>query len=215
MRLFCLTLLLLGAACSDDESETGTQGTKPSAPVKKKEPVSPPTGVSNIQENHSWWAEIFAREQKKETPDPRTLRQVVQGCDMLITALEISIRHDAGMSTKLKHGRMRKELGAMEAERTKLFTEAAEVQRMIDDDAKGVAPIPAGHTRAELEDKIADIKAEVGKLDKKLKEHREEMIVVEKLLQSGERPEPGDTMATRELEAVKELKKKAEALLSQ
>ena len=109
MRFLALCLLCCFAACGDDNQPDvdKTPVEKSPDPVVKKDPVAPPTGVSNIQRMHDDLAEVLAEQEKAEAPDAKTVNQVIAGCKKLIKALEMSIGTDALQSTKLKHARMR------------------------------------------------------------------------------------------------------------
>ena len=219
MRAFCLLLLFLFVAafvgCADDGSPKVPEKKPEKTPIEKKpEHVADPTGLPQIQKAYDMWAKIVAAEEKKKKPDrsKRTAEQAVRGCEFLIKVLQISIKEDAKFSAKFRHADMRRDLTHLRREKRVLLHETDEINAILHDADKKVAPIPAGFTRAELEDKLTDIKKAMAKLDERLKEHLETMTALEKALNSGATPEQGETLAKRELAAVLALKKRAEAL---
>lgn len=219
MRLL-LPFLLLAVCSCEGEKTADDKETTPQNPTKetRSEPESPATGIPQIQRSYDMWERILTAEEKKvaketEEPDERTVKQVVRGCDMLIKALEISIREEAKSSARFKHARMRSTLEDLRKQRSVVLREDQEIQSILKDAAAGIAPIPSGFTRAELEDNLADVKEEMRKLNGRLNDHKETMTKLEQALTAGETPEPEETMASRELEAVRALRKRAEALL--
>ena len=216
MRSTCLLLLVFAAcSCEDDATTSGTTSNGPNGnkePVQKTDPISPTTGIDKLQGFHKTYADLYDAEAKKEKPDLTHVRQVISACDILIIALELSIQLETKQTARLRHGRMRQELDKLNEQQVLASREAGEIQNVLDEDAKGTSPIPAGLTRAELEDKLSDIREQQRALGTQLNEHKATMAKLENALNSDQALAPGDTMATRELAAVKALKQKAEAL---
>lgn len=213
MRSICLFLLLAATgACSDaPDTKPEENGAAPAGNGKKKEPVSATTGITRLQKSHEMWAGVVEELGREKPANPARVKDAIKGIDNLIKALEISIEMDAMQSTKVKHAHMRQALGQLRKDQIAKLEETREIQRMLDDDEKGVSPLPAGHTRTELADNLSDLAKARADIDKRIKDQIDAMTLVEKAIAGG-KPAPGDTMATRELEAVKALRKRAEAL---
>jgi hypothetical protein len=218
MHRFLALPLMLCVACSqgDDPARKQGDGNRPATPPDKmkNEPASAATGITVIQRDHNMWAKLYEEEAAKEAPDTKVLRQVIVGLDRLILALEISIREQARDDVEMSHGQARVKLAKMKEQEVYLLREQAEVRTILADAAKGAAPIPAGFTEAELRDRLADFDEKLRKLRNERAELVKKTDKHETLMKKETVPPQEETMATRELAAVKVLKKKAEDLLS-
>jgi hypothetical protein len=218
MHRILLLPLLLCVACSPGDEPAKTPGGKRSnataEPAKKPAPASPATGIAVIQRDHNMWAKLYEEQAGKKIADQKILKQIITGLDRLVLALELSIREQARDDVEMSHGRARGKLAKMKSDEQFALRELAEIRAILSDAAKGAAPIPSGFTEAELRDRLADQEEKL----RVLKNEREELIKKtrkqESLLKKETVSPQEETMATRELAAVKVLKKKAEDLLS-
>lgn len=216
MRHLLLILPLALLACENGETTQAPPAKKDDeAKVVEKPLTRAVTGVAVLQRDHATYIEMIEKEEKKEKADPRTVKQVLKLLGILEQALERSAREQAVQDLKKQHSRGTEELGRIAKQRNFLQREKAEILQILANAAKGVAPIPSGFTEAELRDKLADFDEKLRKLKEGEDELLKEMQAQEKTLNSSEevKPDP-ESMASRELVAVRETKKRAEALLA-
>lgn len=204
LAVFALVL----AACREQETPDPASGNTAATGSRNATAVAPPTGISSVEARHRELAEEVARLEQDPRREERIVQGVVKAIDNLILVVEQSIRNDTRQMTQKRHGLLVTELGKAIARRGEMLAEAQRLDGML---AEG-GSVPAGFTREEVEDQRNDCKAEAAKAEAREKEVRSELKVLEDLLAQETIEPTEETMATRELDALKALRAKAEAL---
>ena len=209
MRRTIPLLLACLFACDNNAS-------KPKAPpaVKKPvpEPVSPVGGIPRLRDHHRSAEEEIEALESAEKPDQKHVRQVLQSIDIGVQACERGIREEAKEMVRNAYAQQRKQQAELIRKKTLVWDEIREIDEMLAAIEKGVGTPPPGFTQSELEDARKDKHAAALKLDEELAALKPKMIEKEKLLAQEEVPPQGETLLTRQLEAFKALRKRAEAL---
>jgi len=212
--LFALTLLCV-AACNGDRD--ATIDPKPAATAAKPAPESPTTGISQIQKMHDELKEDIAEQEKRvkagQRPEQRLVRGQLTGIVILIKSTEMAIVLDTRRMVQREHGLLRRKESRIIRSRNENYAEVAEMETILANDAKGVGAIPAGFSKAELQDRIGDFKEKVRKLEKEWEGLRAEMKRKEELLKLDVVPPQGETLFTKELTELKLTRQRVEALL--
>ena len=212
MRETCLLLLCLAAACSDPPPPPVAVATKPGP---RPPAVAPTTGISQIEKAHdSVAADIAALEDQDRTDERDTsVRQQIRLLDKLITAAEIALQAEAKQAVLINYRSLRLDRSAIIAKRNLVNEEIQAIDASLKAYDKRVGEIPAGFTEAEFRDKLSDLRLEDKALVKREAEVVEKMAEYEKLRDSPEPPAVGDSLIGRELKALRDLRRKADALL--
>jgi uncharacterized phage infection (PIP) family protein YhgE len=208
-RLLIPTLLSIGpallAACDDTEPQAPQPATQGETRVP---PSAPKMGLANIQEREDELAEEIADLERQEQPDPRIVQNVLKGIDHLILALDLSIAAEARQSLEASYARLYAERAALMDENNVLTTELRNIEAML----AGTEEIPEGFTRTELQDKLGDVRTKLEELKSKREAVQARMVEKKAQLDNDDAPVPEDSLAVREREALRELRKRAEAL---
>jgi len=223
MRRIGLLLLLAAAACDRTppaKSQPNDVGASAKSPATDDPEALPPTGITHIQKDHDRVGRLIAEwEEKVEAGKPverRLVEQAVSLVDKLIIAAEIGAREDNYQSTHMRRARMITKSSKLRQDWREALAEIAAMKKMLEDDAKGVAPIPEGFTEPEIKDRLGDWQEKARKAKEALDEHLAELKEVEDALRGskGDLPQPEETLFTREVEDLKALKRRAEELLA-
>jgi len=221
IRIATLCPLLILAAC-DRSTPSPQAGAAAKQAAPKPAPVSPVTGISQIQKAHTdLEKEIGKLEQQVQKGGPVApwlVRSQIKMADHLILACKQSIPALRRQALEKRYGLQRKKQSALYKRRGELGAEIAEIRSKLDEASKGVGKIPEGFTRAELEDMAADQQEALRGLGKQIQELDKKMKANEDRLR-GKAPldlaATGDSLFARELEALQATRKRAQALLDQ
>jgi len=217
MRLLLLTTLLVGlAACGDDSGKTPTGGQKNPAPTIDNPPPLAPTGAPRIQSMRQDLFETVARMEQEvdegRMPERRLFDELKRGIDVLTQATERAIAEEARQLVEHDLASLRVQQGELAKRRVDLVDGIREVSTMVDEIRRGVGRPPEGFTEDELKDRLGELQEQARALDKEDEEIRARMTEKEKLLAGDTVPPQGRTRYTDELDAIKELRARVDAL---
>ncbi|MGH7163623.1 MAG: hypothetical protein ACREID_09070, partial [Planctomycetota bacterium] len=123
-----------------------------------------------------------------------------------------AVREEARRSVEGAHGRLRRQESELLATRNMVTVEIAEITKTVSEVERGTGSVPEGHTIAELQDKLGDLRGALRKLEADHTGLRSAMAEKEKLLAQEAVEPPEETLLTRELASLEALLKRAEAL---
>lgn len=207
-------LLLLPLACDDENKAQVAAGTKAVPP--KPPAVLPTTGNPRIREMREGIVEEVERAEKDlengKKPGQDLIDNWKKGVDIAVTATELAIKAEAEESVRRSLATLRERQAVIDKRRNDLSEGILEIQRYLDEIERGVGKPPEGFTEDELKDRLGERQEQARALEKEEDGIRAEMQEKEDLLTKGNPPPQGETLHTHELEALKELKARIEAL---
>ncbi len=209
-----LIALLLPLAACDGRPEKAPAN--PAAAENRPDPVSPPTGITVIQRDHDDLRKDLDRYfgESPEALPPGAKEIFLKRADILRNVLAIAVKAESKQLMEQKRARLQGERASLELARTTHYVEIGEIESILTEFEKGVATIPKGFTEAELRDQASDLREVVRDLGGQIEKVTAELAECEKILiESPDAiPHPGETLLSREREAVEALRLKIEAL---
>ncbi|MHC4550361.1 MAG: hypothetical protein ACYTEZ_16455 [Planctomycetota bacterium] len=220
-RLLILALVCLAACDREKEPQDLAGGLRDPAPpptARKPDPVSPPTGYPALKQSHDSLREEIERAeealQQGRPPEARLVKQQVRLIDNLIVATERAIREEARQGVQHTHALLQQQHGKLHQKRSEVWAEIAEMEQILAEARKGAgAGVPPGFTEAEIRDRLGDFREMARKIEQDLDELRARLQKQEDLLKLETIPPQGETLLTKELEALRESRQRLEALL--
>jgi hypothetical protein len=200
-----LAVLLALGACNGPGDEPPTDPGRSDG--KTPEPVAPAGGVPMMRSMYRDLEQIVVKLEGQEKPTSREVEMVLNGIEKLSLAVDQAVKVEARDTLRANYAGMRKKQAALIAERNTAYDERRQIQEMI----KTGKP-PPGFTMSEIQDKENDLTAKIAEIERNLTDHNGEMRKLEILRKKEVIPPQGETALTKELAAVQELKKRAEAL---
>jgi hypothetical protein len=215
-RALIPALVLLALAC-DKEPATGGAKTTSAKPVPPKPPaVLPTTGNPKIRAMREDIVEEVNKAEKDlangTKPQAHLVANWKKGIDYLIAASELAVKNEAEDAVRSSHALLRARQSEIDKQRNDLAEGILEIQRYLDEIARGVGKAPEGFTEDELKDRLGERQEQARALEKEEDEVRAQMQEKEDLLTKGNPPPQSETLHTHELEALKELKARIDAL---
>jgi hypothetical protein len=170
------------------------------------------TGLPQIQKDTEAIARDIAKLEAGEA-DPAAADLVIQRIDFTLKATEIAIRAEAKQMARERHGKLMQEQSALFRSRNDAYAEIGELEKAIGAHEKGEAgSLPQGFTADELKDRVKDLRALVAQIEGKDADLRSRMKELEDQIALEVTPPLGDTLFTREREALTALRARAEKL---
>lgn len=210
--LLAAALLCVPACNPDREPKPADDPAGSTAAKRKPPPESPTTGISQIQKMHDTLKKDIAAQEARikagQAAEQHLVRGQLSGIDILIRSTELAIANDTRQTIRREHAILQQQQGRIVKGRNQAYAEVAEMQQKIN-----ANDIPAGFTKEELEDRIRDFKEQAAELEKEWEEVRTAMQEKEELLKLEVIPPQGETLFTKELAALKETRRRVEALL--
>ncbi|MHC4933992.1 MAG: hypothetical protein ACYTGV_17590 [Planctomycetota bacterium] len=200
-----LALVVALTACDAPDDASSTDPGLSADP--KPEPVSPAGGLPRMRDMYRNLEKIVVKLEGQEKPSAREVEMVLNGIGQLQLAVDRAVKEEARDTVQSNYAEMRKRQAALFAERNTAYDERRQVQEML----KAGKP-PPGFTKTEIEDQEKDLTAKIAEIERNLADHNAEMRKLEILRKKEVIPPQGETAFTKELAAVQELKKRAEAL---
>ncbi len=214
MRRALPLILLLPFACDKEARPKAAVAAANTAPPKP--PQLPTTGHPRIREAREGILEEVERAEqdlKSGTKPPAHLvanwKKLV---DNLVAATELAIKNEAAETARRSLGTLREQQAVLDKRRSDLAEGIIEIQRYLDEIARGIGKPPEGFTEDELKDRLGKRQEEARALEKEEDALRAKMQEQEDLLTKGNPPPQGETLHTHELQALKELRARIEAL---
>jgi len=214
MRRALPLLLLLPFACDQEaKSKTAVARTNPGPP---KPPQLPTTGNPKIREMREGILEEVERAeaalQGGTKPAAHLVANWKKGIDNLIAATQLAITNEAAETARRSLASLREQQAVLDKRRNDLAEGMLEIQRYLDEIARGIGKPPEGFTEDELKDRLGERQEQARALEKDEDELRSKMQEQEDVLTKGPVAPPGETLHTHELDALKELRVRIDAL---
>lgn len=168
------------------------------------------TGISQIQKDTEAIGRDIAKLEGK--PDAAALEMVLKRIEFTLKATEIAIKAEAREMVRSRHGQLMHEQGRLIQATNLAYAEVGDLEKTLEAHGKGQDAVPQGFTAEELRDRVADLRAQIAQADAKDQELRARMKELEDLLALEVVPPQGDSLFTRERDALIALRERAEAL---
>ncbi len=216
MRRALPLILLLPLACDQEAKPKVAVGRANNAPPKP--PQLPTTGHPKIREARESILEEVERAEKGleggTKPPAHLVANWKKAVDNLIAATELAIRNEVAETARRSLATLREQQAVLDKRRNDLAEGMLEIQRYLDEIARGIGKPPEGFTEDELKDRLGERQEEARALEKEEDEIRTRMQEQEELLVKGDFTPKGETLHTHELAALKELRARVEVLAS-
>ena len=211
--------LVLCALIACGDSDKTTEPVKGTTPPNKQVEEAPAavTGAKVFQRDAEAIAADLRRLEKHGRPTDQTElakfeREVmlrINHIDLTLRALAVSIKAESRQIVEKSHAILSGQKGELRKKMDTVHREILEIQTILAKKAKGEGELPPGFTEDELKDRIGDLEKEMAKLEDEEKDVNAKMDEKAEMLNSGEIPEQGDTVLTKEREVFQSLRERA------
>jgi len=216
-RLLICCLLAGLAACDDYKPNQNIAAEQKSDPeADKPAPVSPVTGIKQIQNAHDEVRREIEKSEKAaadgKPAEAWLVKNQLKIVDNLTRACERARKEEAKQKSVYAAELLAIDSGKLHEKRDKLYEEMIDYQKTVAAHRKGTGKIPRGFTESELLDRAADLQVEIRNLETRLAEIKADLLKRKSAIESG-KFEYGDSLFGREIEALAATRKRVAVLL--